>query len=180
MRGLLAYLIERWDGHGPLGRAKGEEIPLPMRIVHVAVDAAFQRLLGGEERVGAASSASAPGMRSTRRWPPASPTTPRAILALDDARLRVGRDARRASRTPPLMLEGDALDRGLAAMGNFADLISPYLAGHSAGVAELAAAAARRCRIDDARRRPRSGARRSSTTSDGSRSTRGSGRSRGR
>ena len=35
-------------------------------------------------------------------------------------------------------------------MGNFADLISPYLAGHSAGVAELAAAAARRCRIDEA------------------------------
>jgi HD-GYP domain-containing protein (c-di-GMP phosphodiesterase class II) len=35
-------------------------------------------------------------------------------------------------------------------MGNFADLISPYLAGHSAGVAELADAAARRCRIDPA------------------------------
>ena len=35
-------------------------------------------------------------------------------------------------------------------MGNFADLMSPYLAGHSAGVAELAAAAARRCRIDEA------------------------------
>ena len=51
VRGLLAHLFERWDGKGPLGRAKGEEIPLPMRIVHVAVDAAFQRLLGGEERV---------------------------------------------------------------------------------------------------------------------------------
>ena len=48
------------------------------------------------------------------------------------------------------MLEGEALDRGLAAMGNFADLISPYLTGHSAGVAELASAAARRCRIDEA------------------------------
>jgi HD-GYP domain-containing protein (c-di-GMP phosphodiesterase class II) len=35
-------------------------------------------------------------------------------------------------------------------MGNFADLISPYLAGHSAGVSELAAAAARRWRIDEA------------------------------
>ena len=41
---LLAHLTERWDGKGPLRRAKGEEIPLPMRIVHVAVDAAFQRL----------------------------------------------------------------------------------------------------------------------------------------
>jgi HD-GYP domain-containing protein (c-di-GMP phosphodiesterase class II) len=47
------------------------------------------------------------------------------------------------------LLEGEALDRGLGAMGNFADLISPYLAGHSAGVAELAAAAARRCRMDE-------------------------------
>ena len=47
--GLLAYLTERWDGNGPLRRAKGEEIPLPMRIVHVATDAAFQRLLGGAE-----------------------------------------------------------------------------------------------------------------------------------
>ena len=48
------------------------------------------------------------------------------------------------------MLEGDALDRALAAMGNFADLLSPYLAGHSAGVAELAEAAARRCGLDAA------------------------------
>ena len=42
--------------HGALGRQgpaaprKGEEIPLPMRIVHVASDAAFQRMLGGEEQ----------------------------------------------------------------------------------------------------------------------------------
>src|SRR5919108_6155564 len=48
--GLLAHLTERWDGKGPLRRAMGEEIPLPMRIVHVAVDATFQRLLGGVER----------------------------------------------------------------------------------------------------------------------------------
>ena len=34
---LLAQLTERWDGKGPLRRAKGEQIPLPMRIVHVAV-----------------------------------------------------------------------------------------------------------------------------------------------
>jgi HD-GYP domain-containing protein (c-di-GMP phosphodiesterase class II) len=36
-------------------------------------------------------------------------------------------------------------------MGLFADLTSPYLAGHSAGVAELAATAARRCGIDEER-----------------------------
>jgi hypothetical protein len=32
-----------------------------------------------------------------------------------------------------LILRDEGLDRALAAMGNFADLMSPYLAGHSAG-----------------------------------------------
>jgi HD-GYP domain-containing protein (c-di-GMP phosphodiesterase class II) len=49
-----------------------------------------------------------------------------------------------------LILVGEAIDRALAAMGGFTDLISPHLSGHSTGVAELAAAAARRCRIDPA------------------------------
>src|SRR5918994_873583 len=49
MRGLFFYLSERWDGKGPLRRARGEETPLPMRIVHVAVDATYQRMLGDAE-----------------------------------------------------------------------------------------------------------------------------------
>ena len=44
-------------------------------------------------------------------------------------------------------LHGEAIDRALAAMGEFADLVSPYLVGHSAGVADLAVAAAERCRL---------------------------------
>ena len=46
---LFAYVAERWDGKGEPGRARGDEIPLAMRIVHVARDAAFQRMLGGAE-----------------------------------------------------------------------------------------------------------------------------------
>jgi hypothetical protein len=49
VRGLLGHLTERWDGRGPLRRGKGDAIPLPMQIAHVAVDATLQRLLGGEE-----------------------------------------------------------------------------------------------------------------------------------
>ena len=49
MQGLFAYLVERWDGKGLPGRARHEEIPLPVRIASVARDAAFQRLLGGPE-----------------------------------------------------------------------------------------------------------------------------------
>jgi hypothetical protein len=148
LRGLLAYLFERWDGHGPLGRAKGEEIPVPMRIVHVARDAAFQRLLGGEERV-----VSLVRKRAGHAFDPEVAAClvddAERILALE-AHASVWEETLAREPHPPLLLEGEALDRGLGAMGNFADLISPYLAGHSAGVAELAAAAARRCGIDDA------------------------------
>jgi len=146
--GLLAHLLERWDGHGPLGRAKGEEIPLAMRIVHLAVDAAYQLLVGGEERV-----VRLVRERAGHAFDPqvAACLTDDAerILALE-AQASVWEETLGCEPRPRLMVEGEALDRALGAMGNFADLISPYLAGHSAGVAELAGAAARRCRLDDA------------------------------
>ena len=146
VRGLLAHLTERWDGKGPLRRAKREEIPLPMRIVHVAVDAAFQRLLGGVEHA----------VRLVRERAGHAFDPEVAACLADDAEEILALDGNASAWDEvlafepgrPLMLEGEALDRALAAMGNFADLISPYLAGHSAGVAELAGAAARHCRID--------------------------------
>lgn len=148
VQGLLAHLTERWDGKGPLGRARGEEIPLPMRIVHLATDAAYQRLLGGEERV-----VRLVRERAGHAFDPevAACLTDDAttILALDPP-ASVWEETLEGEPRPPPMLAGEALDRALAAMGDFADLVSPYLAGHSLGVAQLAAAAARHCRIDDA------------------------------
>ncbi|MGH2498502.1 MAG: HD domain-containing phosphohydrolase, partial [Candidatus Limnocylindria bacterium] len=146
VQGLLAHLNERWDGKGPLGRAKGEEIPLPMRIVHVAVDATFQRLLGDDKRV----------VRVMRERAGSGFDPEVAACLADDAKEILALDPEASAwdevlasePQPRLTLEGEALDRALAAMGNFADLISPYLTGHSAGVAELAAAAAKRCRLD--------------------------------
>jgi HD-GYP domain-containing protein (c-di-GMP phosphodiesterase class II) len=148
VRALFAHMFERWDGHGPLRRAKGEEVALPIRIVHVAVDAAFQNLLGGEERV----------VRLAReRAGHAFDPDVAGCLAGDAARIlalgpqsSVWEEALAREPRPHLALGGRELDRGLAAMANFTDLLSPYLTGHSTGVAELAAAAARRCRIDDA------------------------------
>lgn len=144
--GLLAHLTERWDGKGPLRRAHGDEIPLPMRIVHVAVDAAFQRLLGGVEH----------SVRLVRERAGHAFDPEVAACLADEAEeiLALDENASAWDQTlafeppPPLMLQGEALARALASMGSFADLISPYLAGHSAGVAELAGAAARHCRID--------------------------------
>ena len=147
VRGLLAYVTDRWDGHGPLGRAKGEQIPLPMRIVHLAVDSAFQRVIGGEDRVVRLARERA-GHAFDPEVAACLAGHAKEILSLD-AHASVWEETLGCEPHPPLLLEGEAIERGLGAMGHFVDLMSPYLTGHSAGVAELAAAAARRSRLDD-------------------------------
>ena len=143
---LSMYMFERWDGHGPLRRARGDEIPPAMRIVSVATDAAFQRLVGGDEHA-----ARVVRDRADHAFDPAVAMCladhAGEILALDDHG-SAWDEALACEPRPWLLLAGDALDRGLGAMGNFADLLSPYLAGHSTGVAELAEAAARRCGLE--------------------------------
>jgi HD-GYP domain-containing protein (c-di-GMP phosphodiesterase class II) len=144
--GLLAHLTERWDGKSPLRRAKGEQIPLPMRIVHVATDAAFQCLLGGAEHA-----TRLVRERAGHAFDPevAAGLVEQASEILSLAETASAWEEVLALEPPPrLLLGADAFDLALAAMGNFADLISPYLAGHTAGVAELAASAARVCGID--------------------------------
>ena len=146
VRALFANLTERWDGKSRLGRAQGEEIPLALRIGHVARDAALQEMLGGEDRA-----VRVVGQRAGHALDPEVAARfaedAEEILAFD-AEASAWEQTLACEPRPRLMLEGEAIDRALGAMGGFADLISPYLAGHSAGVAELAAAAARRCRLD--------------------------------
>ncbi len=144
---LFAHVTERWDGNGPLKRAAHEEILLPMRVIHVAQDATIQRALGGVERA-----ANVVREHGGRALDPEIATVladnAAEILALDPETSAWG-EALAAEPAAWLSLEGDAIDRALAAIGDFADLASPYLAGHSAGVAGLADATARRCRFDD-------------------------------
>jgi HD domain len=104
-----------------------------MRIVHVATDAALQRLLGGPE--------CAVRLLRERAGHAFDPEVAACllddaseVLALDES-ASAWDDVLALEATPPLVLEADAL-------------ISPYLAGHSGGVAELASMAARACKID--------------------------------
>ena len=160
--------LERWDGHGPLGRAKGEEIPLPMRIVHVAVDAAFQRLLGGEERV-----VRLVRERAGHAFDPevAACLTDDAerILALDDARLGVGGDAR-VRAAPAAAARGRGARSRARRDGQLrrSDLAVSRGSLHRRGGAGRGGGAALPARRGAAS--SRCAARRSSTTSDGSRS----------
>jgi HD-GYP domain-containing protein (c-di-GMP phosphodiesterase class II) len=68
----------------------------------------------------------------------------RATGLLDDLPMGSGWDVLIAADPSPRWLEGTELDAALEAVADFVDLKSPYFAGHSRGVADLAAAAARR------------------------------------
>ena len=142
VRDLFALMTERWDGRGRLRRARGDEIPMALRIAHVGRDAAFQCLRGG--------AGYAAGVVASRRGKAFDPAV--AVALADGAgeilAVEPGRSAWAEALTlepePHLVLEDAAIDEALAAMGDFADLLAPELTGHSSGVARLAAAAASR------------------------------------
>jgi HD-GYP domain-containing protein (c-di-GMP phosphodiesterase class II) len=145
---LFFYVDERWDGKGDPGRAKGEEIPLAVRIVQVARDAAFQRMLGGPDLA-----ARVIRQRAGSAFDPVVA----AYLADGAAELLAPHDdasawdeALAGEPAPQVTLGGEAIERALAAMGDFADLASPFLVGHSAGVAMMAASAGRVFGLDAA------------------------------
>lgn len=138
---MFPVLTERWDGKSVLKRASGDEIPLPLRIIHVGRDAAYQRLIGDDAYVKEVIRS-----RSGKAFDPDV-----VSIFLDNADEILGPaeppttswdDVLDAEPRPQLMLRGPAIDRALKAMGSFSDLASPYLSGHSSGVADLAAAAA--------------------------------------
>ncbi len=146
--GLFAFIDERWDGKGTPGRVSGDGIPLSVRIAQVARDATFHGMLGG------------PGLAARvvgdRAGAAFDPSVARRLV--DDVEeilaFEPGTSAWDASLaaepSPALGLEMGAIDSALAAMGAFADLTSSYLAGHSAGVSRLAAAAAKAAGLGDA------------------------------
>jgi HD-GYP domain-containing protein (c-di-GMP phosphodiesterase class II) len=125
----LGFVFERWDGRGQPAGVRGESIPLAARLLHVARDAA---LLGADAVAARAGSAYDPRLAAL-----CSPAVC-AVLERPD-RWDAAISAAPGARVP---LAGDALDDACRAAGEFADLKSPWTLGHSAGVADLAEAAA--------------------------------------
>jgi HD-GYP domain-containing protein (c-di-GMP phosphodiesterase class II) len=145
LQALWTHLTERWDGKGEPGRLERDEIPLSLRIAHVARDAVFQNMLGGAELAARVIRERAGGA-----FDPAIATCladeVHEILALE-GNASAWDETLASEPLPHLILEGESIDRALAAMGDFADLASPYLVGHSAGIAKLASAAGRQARF---------------------------------
>jgi len=135
VRDSLHQTFERWDGKG-LFKFKREEIPLTQRIVTLAdVVVAFHRLHGVEGAIAVARE------RSGKQLDPE--LVERFCrnaheLLCDDELSNVWESTLAAEPVLAPRLNEEALDRALEAIGDFADLKSPWMIGHSRAVAELA------------------------------------------
>lgn len=132
----LGEVFERWDGRGVPSGLRGPDIALPVRIVQLAHAAAAHRRAGG-----AAAARTACAQRAGTELDPELVRL-LADLGEDAFPLEVNAAATLAaepSQAPPL--EDERLDSALAALGDFADLKSPWLSGHSRAVGLLASTA---------------------------------------
>jgi HD-GYP domain-containing protein (c-di-GMP phosphodiesterase class II) len=135
----LEYVFARWDGRG-FPDARGDAIPLPMRLLHVARDISLFLSASGadearavvEQRTGAAYEPRLADL-STRNF---------GDLLADLDETRMWEQAVAAEPFPQLWIAGERVDAAFTAVAALTGLKSPWLREHSTGVAELAEAAA--------------------------------------
>ncbi len=139
MPGVLGNTFERWDGKGlPEGRT-GVEIPVEMRIAQLAdVAEVFLRTRGLDAATGVVRN-----RRGTQFDPELADLFCKHAPELTESLLEIDPWPAALAQAPDnRALTGEELDLVLAAVGDFADLKSPYTAGHSRAVATLVAEAA--------------------------------------
>jgi HD-GYP domain-containing protein (c-di-GMP phosphodiesterase class II) len=134
--------LERWDGKGKPKGLSGDQIAIATRIAEVAtqavilpdpVETTLQQRQGG--------------------W-----LDPQVVAAYDDTLiadledLDVWQETLDAEPQPWCVVREDRLDELARTFAYFVDLKSPYLFGHSTGVAQLADEAARSLRLAEAER----------------------------
>jgi HD-GYP domain-containing protein (c-di-GMP phosphodiesterase class II) len=134
----LQQKFARWDGKGIPKGVAGEEIPLAARILGMSWRLEHECRQRGADAALALMSEHAgmtldPGLVSSL-----APAVPEILAGLEEDcwQAVVGAEPARPRLT------GDTLDVALEALGDFADLKSPWFTGHSRAVAELAEAAA--------------------------------------
>ena len=143
----LLQAYERWDGKGEPRRLPGPQIAPAMRAVCVVQDALIHHRLGGNEAAVAVVRDRAGHALDPEMAERFCQEGPDWIGALDDGSL--WQMALDAEPLPRLRLDGSQLDAALQAIGDFVDLKSPWLSGHSSGVADLTAEAARRAGLPE-------------------------------
>jgi HD-GYP domain-containing protein (c-di-GMP phosphodiesterase class II) len=146
----VGYVFERWDGGGaPSGRG-GEDLPLAVRVMTLCNEVEIHARLGGPD--------AASGMVRQRSGGAFDPAVADLFLGHRDELLGVidrpalWSDVLAAEPAPHRQLDEASVEDAARVIGDFTDLKSGYLAGHSRAVAAVASAAADRVRLDDAER----------------------------
>jgi HD-GYP domain-containing protein (c-di-GMP phosphodiesterase class II) len=135
----LEFVFARWDGKG-FPDVGGDEIPLPMRLLHVGRDISLFLSAADsnearavlERRAGAAYDPRLAGI-ALRHFDD-------LLAELDEARM--WEQALEIEPFPKIWIAGQRVDAAFMAMAALTGLKSPWLREHSTGVAELAEAAA--------------------------------------
>jgi HD-GYP domain-containing protein (c-di-GMP phosphodiesterase class II) len=134
----LTLTIERWDGKSFMKRAKEDEIPPSVRVVHIAECATIYDSVGGpdaartvvRDRAGAAFDPRIAEVFAANAETLLAPAAHLWAEVVADPAYDAG------------PLSDEEVDAGLQAIAQFVDLKSPFTVGHSPAVARLAAAAA--------------------------------------
>ena len=138
----LEFVFARWDGRG-FPDVAGDEIPLPMRLLHVARDASLFLSAGGVEEARAVVESRSGAAYEPRLAELAARNLDELLAELDDTRM--WEIALECEPAPLIWLSGDRIDAAFGTIAAITGLKSPWLREHSTGVAELAEAAAWRC-----------------------------------
>ncbi len=137
---VLGQIFERWDGQGQPNQLKDEAIALPVRVIHLAHDAATLQLQADAE-----IAIKVVQERTGRLYDPAIAEV--FLTSASDlfAQLEVEStwDAILAAEPESIIqLSETQFEEALLTIADFTDLKSPYFGGHSRGVSALAEATA--------------------------------------
>lgn len=135
----LRQLFERWDGKGTPHKLSGAALAPAVRSLHLADVVEVYERLGGPAAAVAVARERSGGMFDSDLVDSFCANHEALLVDLDESSWDevIGSDP--ALGQP---LADDELDEALASLGDYADLKSPWWAGHSRGVAGLAAEAA--------------------------------------
>ena len=135
--GPLQQKFARWDGKGiPQGLA-GEDIALAARVLGMSWRLEAENRLRGIDAALALLHRHAGATLDPQLVAALAPAVPEILEGLEEECWQ----AVVAAEPARARLSGEALDAALEALGDFADLKSPWFTGHSRAVAELAEAA---------------------------------------
>ena len=142
----LAFVFERWDGHGLPSGAAGEEIPLAARLLHVARDISVFLSAVDADEARAVVERRAGGAYDPRLAALALDHFDELLAGLDEA--LIWEQAIASEPPPQRWMSGDEIDAAFGVVAAFTGLKSRWLRGHAENVAELAEAAAWRLDLE--------------------------------